>query len=74
MSNEQNPKTWRARAVCGGKNKTQLMLARFVGESVIVKIGGEILEVTVIRVDNNSVALMFETEEKNLILRKELAT
>lgn len=63
---------WKARAIAGGKDPTQLVIARHVGESVLVTLGGETLEITVVKVANNSCALLFETAEKNLILRKEL--
>lgn len=65
-------KQWKARAVAGGKDPTQLVIARLVGESILVHLNGEVLEITVAYIANNSVAIMLETAEKNLILRKEL--
>jgi sRNA-binding carbon storage regulator CsrA len=67
-------KQWKARAIGGAKEKRVLVLARMIGESVIINLNGEILEVTVAKIAANSVALMFETAEKNLIMRKELTT
>lgn len=63
---------WKARAIVGGAEATQLMLARRIGESIIIEMNGTICEVTVCHIANNSVALMVETPEKNLVLRKEL--
>lgn len=63
---------YRARAILGGKDPTQLLLARKIGESFIVLIKGEPVEVTVAYIATNSVALMVETAEENLVLRKEL--
>ncbi len=65
-------KQLKARAVGGGNDPRSLDLARKVGESTVIYLNGEVLEVTVICIANNSVALRFETAEKNLILRKEL--
>lgn len=66
--------SWKARAVLGGKEPTQLVLARRVGESFTVNMNGTECEVTVAQIAGNSVALLIETPEKNLILRKELAS
>ena len=65
-------KRWRARAIAGGKDATQLVLARRIGESFTVELNGETVEVTVCSVHTNTVALLIETAEKNLVLRKEL--
>lgn len=65
-------KQYKMKALLGGKDATQLVIARKLGESVKVFLNGEELEVTLVHIGNNSVGLMFETAEKNLILRKEL--
>ena len=65
-------KKWRARAVAGGKDPTQLVLARRIGESFLVELNGQVVEVTVCPIHQNSVALMVETAERNLVMRKEL--
>lgn len=64
---------WRARAVLGGRDATQLILARKVGESFRISMNGTEAEITVAMVGGNSVALLIETPERNLVLRKELA-
>lgn len=69
---DQRVKRWRARAIMGSKEPTQLVLARRVGESFTVRIGDDLVEVTVASIGQNSVALVVETSEKNLVLRKEL--
>lgn len=56
----------------GGKDPTQLVIARKIGESIFVTLNGALLEITVASIGGNSVALLLETAEKNLILRKEL--
>lgn len=71
---EDSVKRWTARAVCGGSDPTQLVLARMVGQSFTVNMNGTACEITVLHIAQNSVALMIETPEKNLILRKELAS
>lgn len=63
---------FKARAILGGKKPTELVLARLVGESFIVFVGDEQVEITLAYIANNSAALLIETAEKNLVLRKEL--
>ncbi len=67
-----NRKQWKARAVCGGADKRQLVLARQLGQSIVVRLGKEEVEITLVAIAENSVAIMLETAERNLIMRKEL--
>lgn len=69
---DKDVKRWKARAIMGGKDPTQLVIARKIGESIFVTLNGALLEITVASIGGNSVALLLETAEKNLILRKEL--
>lgn len=70
---ESSLERWRARAVLGGKDPTQLILARCVGQSFTVDMNGTTCEITICHIANNSVAVLIETPERNLVLRKELA-
>lgn len=56
----------------GGKDPTQLALARRIGESLTIEMNGTKAEITIVFIANNSVGLLIETPERNLILRKEL--
>lgn len=63
---------YRARAIMGQKDKTQLVLARKIGEGIVVFIGDQKVEITLAHIATNSAALIIETAEENLVLRKEL--
>jgi sRNA-binding carbon storage regulator CsrA len=69
---ENGVKRWKARAVLGAERVTGLTIARNLGQTVIVEMNGERLEITIACIASNSVALLLETSSKNLILRKEL--
>jgi sRNA-binding carbon storage regulator CsrA len=72
MDKEDGVKRWKARAIAGGKEPTELVLARKQGEGFTVSMNGTTCEITILYVANNTVALLIETPEKNLVLRKEL--